>query len=99
MPGDPKICIERVKVVKDDGLAPLPARPKVEILKLHVEIHRSFRNCNEVTRKMLTRRSQLLNTLGRKYRERVDRKSTANVRGPMPEASSMLLMKSHMTEY
>jgi hypothetical protein len=78
-----------------DGLASLLARPKVEILKLHVEIHRSFRDCNEATRKVLTGRSQLLNNLGREYIERVQQMSEV----PMPEAISILLMRSHMAEY
>lgn len=67
---------------RTNGLASLLARLKVEVLKAHVEIHRSFRDCNEVTRKVLTGGGQVLNALGREYMGRVDSKSIETVRGP-----------------
>jgi hypothetical protein len=71
-PGAPKIRIDsvvkqgRARCVRWTCLTHMIARPKVE-MKPHVEIHGSLRDCNQVLRKLLTGRSQLLNTLGRQY--------------------------------
>lgn len=61
-PRAPKICIERM-VLPHWWLV-----WRKGMLKPHVEMHGSCTDCNQVIRKLLMSRSQLLDTLGRKYR-------------------------------
>lgn len=53
------------------------------MLKTHIEMHGSYRDCNQVIRKLMMSRSQLLNTLGQKYKVAIQQKIFGRRQGPI----------------
>jgi hypothetical protein len=60
------------------------------MLKQQVELHGSWRNCNQVIRKLMMSRSQLLNTHGGDIQEPFDRRFLRGAMGTMLKATSIL---------